>query len=270
MNISMPFSIPHLGRGARAAGLLAAALVLAGPVGAVMAASPAPSPTASPAIAAGKPDAACATQWKAAVDDPTVSDLKALGDCEVNRRFSTLDRLTTAVDGAKALTSSDRTALLSIISQTRDGLTGLKSTIDSDTTVAQLRADLPRIATDYRVYLLVVPQVHLTRAADAGLAATNRLTQLSTKLQSWIDREQAAGKDVTAAQAALDAMKQQTALAAAQVKPVPGQVLPLRPADWNDGTARPILGAARDALKSARNEIQAARNDAQACVAALR
>lgn len=250
--------------GRRAAGLAAAALILAGSAGGVMAASPAPG--TSTTTTAKAPDGVCAAQWQAAKADPTVATLRALGDCEVGRRFVTLTHLTTVVDAAPALTGAHRTALLAVIGRTHDGLASLQATIDGDTTVAALRADLPKIARDYRVYLLVAPQVHLTRAADAGQAAADRLDVVALKLQDWIDRERSNGKNVQAAQAALTAMEHETALAEAQIGPVADRILPLTPADWNAGHASPILDAARDSLRAARNELQGARNDAQACI----
>ena len=260
-------SHPASGWRSRVAGLAAAALILAGTASGVMAASPSP---ATSTTAPAHPDLACAAQWQAAKADPSVTTLRALGDCEIARRFVTLTHLTSAVTDAKDLTSAHRSALLAIIDGTRTGLTGLQATIDADTTIASLRTDLPKIAHDYRVYLLVVPQVHLTRAADAAVTATDRLGTVADKLQDWIDRAKAAGKDVRGAQAALDDMERNTALARAQADPVPGAILPLVPADWNDGHASPILGEARDSLRAARNELQAARNDAQACIADLR
>lgn len=297
-------SSPHTaGWRNRAVGFAAATLILAGTAGIVMAASPAltspagpaalptaattspatPNPIASPSATnrvtgpattgpatTDQRPAACATQRQAAKAEPTVATLRALGDCELARRFTTLDRLTAGIGQAKALTDTHRTALLAIIARTRTGLTALRSTIDADATVAALRADLPKIAQDYRVYLLVGPQVRLTRAADAGAAAVTRLNAVAERLQARIDRQRAAGKDVTAAQTALADLERNTALAAAQVGPVAGHVLPLLPADWNDGTAKPILVAARGSIKTARAELQAARKDAQACRADLR
>lgn len=298
-----PSSLHTAGWRNRALGFAAATLILAGTAGIVMAASPAPAspagPAARPTAATTSPatpnpiaspsatnrvtgpattgpattdqrPAACATQRQAAKAEPTVATLRALGDCELARRFTTLDRLTAGIGQAKTLTDTHRTALLAIIARTRTGLTALRSTIDADATVAALRADLPKIAQDYRVYLLVAPQVRLTRAADAGAAAVTRLNAVAARLQARIDRQRAAGKDVTAAQAALADLERNTALAAAQVGPVAGHVLPLLPADWNDGTAKPILVAARGSIKTARAELQAARKDAQACRSDLR
>lgn len=240
-----------------------AALTLAG---GVFAASPAPASTAPTA----HPDTVCAAQRAAVKKDPSVANLIALGDCEIGRRYVTLNRLEAAVIVAPFLTSGDRTALENEIDATRTGLQGLKTTIDADTTVDALKTDLPKIASDYRVYLLVVPQVHLTRGADAESAASGRLTALATRLQELITFAASHGKDVTAANAALAAMKTDIGDAQGQLTGLSGKILALTPADWNDGTAAPILNGARASEKSAHDELVAARNEAKAVVAALK
>ncbi len=240
-----------------------AALMLAG---SVFAATPAPAATAPTA----KPDTVCATQRAAVKKDPSVPNLIALGNCEINRRYVTLDRLQGAVIVAPFLTSSDRAALENEIGSTRTGLQGLKATIDADTTVDALKMDLPKIATDYRVYLLVVPQVHLTRGSDAESAAANRLTTLAGRLQQLITFAQSQGRDVTAAQAALAAMDTDIHDAQGQLSGLSGKILALTPADWNDNSAAPVLNGARAGEKSAHDELVAARNEAKAVIAALK
>ena len=249
----------------RAAAMAVGGLAALTVAGSVFAATPAPatSPTS-------KPDTICAAQRAAVKDDPSVAHLIALGNCEVDRRYVTLDRLQATVIVAPFLTSGDRTALEDEIDATRTGLQGLKATIDADTTVAALKIDLPKIATDYRVYLLVVPQVHLTRGADAGSAAASRLTTLAGRLQQLITFAQSQGRDVTAAQAALAAMTTDISDATGQLNGLSAKLLALTPADWNGGTAAPVLNGARASETSAHDELVAARNEAKAVIAALR
>ena len=100
----------------------------------------------------------CATESAAVKASDAVQDLRAFGDCEINRRFETLTDLSSKISSSKVITSSDAAALQSEISSTRAGLTSLKATIDAETNIAALKADIVKIATDYRVYLLVVPR----------------------------------------------------------------------------------------------------------------
>jgi hypothetical protein len=199
-----------------------------------------------------------------------ITVLKAFGDCEINRRFATLSDLSSKISASKVITSSDAAALQSEITSTTSGLTSLKAKIDADTDVATLKTDITGIAANFRVYLLVVPQAHLVNAADGVLAAQTKFADINTKLTAAIAAAKAAGKDTTAAQAHLDAMNASVAAAVGLASPLPAQLLPLTPAQYNGGTAGPILTAARTALGTARDDLKSAVASAKACRDALK
>ena len=102
---------------------------------------------------------------------------------------------------------------------------------------------------------------------DAAGAALN---QTAGRLASLIDAAAAAGKDVTEARAHLAAMEAAIDEALASVAGVADEVLPLTPADWNAGTAGPILRAAREAIANARADLGTAKSEARQVLAALR
>ena len=223
----------------------------------------------TPAGPAGK--GICATEAAATRTTPAnVAALRAFGDCEINRRFATLTDLSARIAGSKVLTTSDAAALQGEISSTRSGLTTLKSAIDSETGVAALKLDIVKIATNYRVYLLVVPQVNLVSGADGVLATQPRFAQVNTNLTARIATAKAAGKNTTAAQADLDDMNAAVAKAVSLATPLPAALLPLTPAQYDGGTAGPILNSSRAAILSARDQLKAAVADANACRAALK
>src|SRR5690242_14251407 len=92
-------------------------------------------------------------------DTPAVTRLHNRADAEITRRLATLDRLTEVVNSAKLISGDDRTALVTKIVTDRAGLTELKATIDADSNLATLRPEVRRIVTDFRVYVLLEPQV---------------------------------------------------------------------------------------------------------------
>jgi hypothetical protein len=244
---------------------LAAGLVLGGSL--LVVSTGAVGAVTAPAGPAGK--GVCATEATAAHTTPTVETLRAWGDCEINRRFTTLTALSSAITASKVMTPSDAAALQGEISSTRSGLTSLKATIDSATVVLALKADIVKIATDYRVYLLVVPQVHLVNAAVAVLAAQSKFTDINTRLSARIATAKAAGKDTKAAQSDLDAMNAAVAKAVGLATPLPAALLALTPAQYNAGAAGPVLSNARAAVVSARDDLKSAVADAQTCRTAL-
>jgi hypothetical protein len=235
--------------------------LLLGTAGLAAAANPATGP-------AGK--GVCATQAAAVKAGATVETIRALGDCEIARRMTTLDALSARITSSKRLTTADAAELQSEIAADKTGLTALKGTIDTETDIAALKADVAKIATDYRVYVLLARKVNLVSAADGVLAAQAKFATLNTKLADRIAAAKAAGKDTTAAQASLDAMNAAVTKAVGLAQPLPAQLLALTPAQWNDGTAKPILDNARTALGQARDQLKAAIAAAKACRDALK
>lgn len=236
-------------------------------------AAPRPADVARPMAPAAEETrrGVCADAWQAARSEPSVANLQAVGRCEIDRRLATIERLRGAVDGARRLTDEHEAALERILDRSASGLRALRAEIEAATTVGELRTDLQRIVEDFRIYLLVVPQVRLVIAADVTEAAIARAIQVADRLEQAIQAAEAAGKDVGDANEHLASMRAHIRAADAKVDGLAGRILPLTPADWNDGTARPILERSRLAIAEARRvELQAAIADARAIIAELR
>ncbi len=267
----------RFGRAVLAVG--AAGLLALGSISSVAAAGPSAGSTVASTTTTATTAAThrfCVPEWAAALAQPRVDLLRAVGDCEINRRFVTLDTLTRLVNQSDVLTADHKVDLRDVnalnpasFAAERTGLTALKARIDADTTVAALRADIARIAPAYRVYLLVVPKTHLVAAADATEKASARFGPLASELQNLINLAKAAGKDVTAAQAALDDLNAKVAQVNGLIGPVAGSILPLSPGDWNGGTAGPLLTSARATIHESRTLLAAASKDAHQVIALL-
>ncbi len=234
--------------------------------------------SAVPALAAEEPardqaaarEGRCAEAWRAFSNDPTIAEGIALGDCEIDRRIDDLGTVRARVVASVVMTDGHQTTVLRIIDSTTHDLRALRAEIHADTDLAELTADLRRIAHDFRVYVLVIPQAHLTNAADAVIAIGRRFDAFHEKATGYIERAKAAGYDTTTAEEALASMNRHVAAAEKLVDGLADKVLELTPADWNDGTAKPILDEARRDLRQAREELRAARADAKAVIDALR
>lgn len=250
-------------------GILLAAIVGVTPVLA------APEPTAATGISrAGQAEELnsriyCAREWSAARASATVRNLQKVGLCEIDRRLATIERLGNAANDARALTDAHEAALEAILDNSAAGLRALREEIEADTTVEELRADIKRIFEDFRIYALVVRQVGLVIATDVVDAAGAALADRAADLASLIAQAEANGKDVTRARAHLAAMEAAIAEALAGVDGVADEVLPLTPADWNAGTAGPVLRAAREAIAAARADLRTAKAEARQVIAAL-
>ena len=194
--------------------------------------------------------------------------LKARGHLAIERRLNELDRLNALVNGAKHLTSTDRSTLLSKLSSSKTGLQALDTKIQGDTDGTTLHNDLQSIVTAYRIYVLVAPQVHIVVASDRIAALVALGNSIAAKIQAKIDAAKGNGKDVKAVQAALDDMKRQLADAMAAINGVADEVIALTPSGYPGN--RSMLLNARSSILNARAQLLKGREDAHTAVNALR
>jgi hypothetical protein len=247
-------------------GLLAAAAAIA-----LAVATGSIAVSAGPAPVTGGPAGAglCSTQASSARTGATVASLRSFGDCEIGRRLTTLRQLATVVAASKGLTTADAKHLSAEIAGEANGLANLRNVIDGQTKIAPLKANLVQIVTNYRVYVLLGPQVRLTIAADDELALKPDFDRLATTLAARIAAASATGKDVSAAQAALDAMKTAVAGAVRLATPVPAKLLALTPANYVSAGGATVIRNARIALGSARDLYKAAAQDGRSVLTDL-
>jgi hypothetical protein len=198
-----------------------------------------------------------------------IGTVRAFGDCEIARRQATLATLSAVVKNSTAMAPGDRSALAAQLRLESSELAGLKTRVDSTAGLPLLRTEVVQIVTGHRIYELVAPKVYLTSAADGVLAMQPALAQVAASLAARIASARAAGRDVTAAQTALDSMNSEVAAAMGLATPLPGRLVPLTAAQWNAGRAGPVLAAARVAVVSARDHLRNAVKDGRAVIAAL-
>jgi cell pole-organizing protein PopZ len=186
----------------------------------------------------------------------------------INRRLETLARLAARVRDNRHLSDAHRVALSDLLEAQRRGLSALDEKIQADTGSETLKTDVKAIVTDYRVYLLTVPKVHLVIGADTELAAAAKLDEVATRLQAKVDEAAAAGEDVAEAQRHLDAMKGKDSETRTRASGVAGAVLPLVPQDYPGN--KPVLEAGQTALKAGRSALHDAGRLARQVVADLK
>ena len=190
-------------------------------------------------------------------------------ETKIDARLAQLAQLQHQVDGSKNLTDGDRSALDTILANEVSGLTALRSKVESETTTAAVAADAKSMIDDYRVYVVVTPQVHLTIAADVGEHAVEVANdKIAPKLDAAIAQAQANGKDVTKAQADDDAFKAAVAAAAADLDGQSATLLAQEPHGY-PANHQTFLDA-RAKIADARAKLAEARTDAHNVVEDLR
>lgn len=178
----------------------------------------------------------------------------------LEKRVQTLAKLRSSLSSDKTLSSKDRNALGILLGNETTGINQLLVQVQAanpqNTTIAQLRADATEMVDQYRVYLVMARQVHLTEAADAETAAETRIENREAKIQAAIARH---GNPADAAQAYTDLVAQVSHATQATGSANIPDVLAVTPQSY-PGDEGPLTSA-RTALGQARTDLQAARGD---------
>jgi len=114
--------------------------------------------------------AAAASQAPA---QPTPAGAAKVAAPPVDGDLSDVDTLLRELDDQ--LTDGHQATLQGILDKDIAGLQALRTKVAAETTVDAVKADPRSMVADYRVYLLVGPQVRITIAADVATAAAARL-----------------------------------------------------------------------------------------------
>ena len=168
------------------------------------------------------------------------------------------------------MTAEHASTINTIIDSTEAGLAEQSVAIaaaEDHTELARLCAE---IATEFRVYLVVLPQTHLTVGADRVDQAVGRGEELLARLDEAIAAAAEAGADVTEAQQLRDGAATHLADAAAGVLGTADTVLTVTPGSWNDGDGAAVIDASRTAVRNAHADITAGIEDGKAALEALR
>ena len=225
-----------------------AALVL-GAAGSAYAASPGTTSSTS-AAAKGKTAAA---QTKLAAE-------KQLAAARIQGRLATLHALSPAVQDSKYLTSSEQGTLGGQISSDTSGLTALGTKAAGETTIAAVRADQVAMVDDYRVYLLMAPQVRLTEALAAESDAAGTLQKAYVALSDLLAKQSGGG---TAGQKSeLADLQSEITAAQAAIGNEVASVLAIRPGP-NASAIESALAPGKSAVKTAHADLLKARGEAE-------
>ena len=189
---------------------------------------------------------------------------------QIDRRLGDLATAEDRVAEIDALTADHAATITTIIDSTEAGLAAQSDAITAADDRAELAELCAEIATEFRVYLVVLPQTHLTAGADRVDQATTRGDELIAKLDSAIAAASDAGADVSAAQTLRDDAADHLTAAGASVAGVADQVLSVTPTSWNDGDGADVIDATRTAVRNAHAEIKAGIEDGRAAVEAVR
>jgi hypothetical protein len=194
----------------------------------------------------------------------SLSTLISKGDSAIATRIAALTDLSTRIGEMKNVSASEKTSLQANISTEIGNLTGLKATVDAATSKVTLVTDLKTITSDYRIYLLILPQGRIAAASDRITSIVSLMQQLSPKLSARITAAQTAGVNVSAAQSAYTDMQTQITAANTASQAALSETITLTPDQGNTTVQASNTAAIKDAaakIKTATADLKAARAD---------
>lgn len=197
-----------------------------------------------------------------------IDDVKAAAAEAIGERQDHLIELTALVVDAEHLTGDHEAVLLADIDATAAGLAALGTDIQAAATLAELGDLVPRIATDYRVYLILSPKVILAIVGDTQVEAHARLSEVADEIDSAIAEVGDAGVDVSKAEELMAQARTELDGAFEDASGVAASVIDLQASDWP--SARPTLEAGRDSLRRGAEHLHDAVRSGRAALQALR
>ena len=242
-----------------AAGALVGSLALAIPS---VAGAAAPQPNLRTTVSSLKVTAS-------SLGDAAVSSIAPKCESAITNRQTQIDVLNNRMAVAKWLSSSHHSTLSSDLSSASSGLTTLNGQIQSATTFKELAPLCKDIVDNFRIYVLRTPQVHLTIGGDAETTVVAKLQAVGPKLDAAIKAAQAKGQDVGSAPSLYADFTAKVADAASKSNGAADKVIGLTVADYNGGSAKPVLQTTSQDLVLGRGDLIAARQDAQQIVQIL-
>lgn len=201
----------------------------------------------------------------AATSADTLAAVKSKAAAATSERLTALSAAIPTVTADPHLTDAHRSAILTVLNNDVAGMQRLAAAVASDTTVTAARADYAAIFTQYRVFVVALPQAHFAAAADRITDdAIPRLTDAHTKLATDLA---SSGKSSPQLQADLADMAAQTTQAGQLLLGVADASLAVTPAQFDANHA--VLAPDRAAVTAAVAAVRAAKADGDAVLAAL-
>lgn len=197
--------------------------------------------------------------------------LVSRADQEITRRITSLQKLASRINEMKKVTDAGKTVLTSEVQSQISALQSLRAKIAADADLTTLKADVKSITDSYRIYVLVLPQIHIIAAADRINTIVSTYVAISAKLQSRI-AALPSGTDAAALSSTLADFNAKVADAAKEANAAATIVSSLKP-DQGDQARMQANQAAlkqgRDDLKTAGQDLKTARQDAHSILQGL-
>ena len=188
----------------------------------------------------------------------SIEGVKARAQAAVDRRLDTLASLERRVINHEFMTVVHKATLTADYADAVAGLITLNREIQNAETAEELRELVPLIASDFRVYLVIVPKTYEVGASDRVGHVVSRFEDTADATADAIERAEAAGYDMTEASRWLVSARDEIGEARRMGVPVANDVIDLDASDWEE-PAKSTLEEGRRRLGNARVDLRQAK-----------
>ena len=192
---------------------------------------------------------ASVTERQETILSNTLSRIKARGAELIKQRIAALTSTGEVFSRSKTLTTDQKASLATIINTNITNLTALGVSIQAGTDATTTKPLVASIFTVYRIYGVVIPQVHLEKRVYDLQNYTTKLADTFIKIQAKITAAKTNGKDVTAWQKGLDEAKALVAKDMVTLSSTLAKVSALKPSDYGT-TSKVVIEQANVDIKS--------------------
>jgi len=183
---------------------------------------------------------------------------------EIDRRINALTKLDEKTDDRKRVSAEGKASVDAMVAAEIASLNELRARIAADTSTTSLKANMEAITKSHRVFMLIVPQGHISASADAVKTSVASMTALITKLAARLTEASTAGSDVSAQQKALADAQTKLTTATAAADAALALTKDLKPDNGDKTIAdanKKALEAGRAKIKEANDALKGARAD---------
>ncbi|MDA8360299.1 MAG: hypothetical protein M0Z95_29280 [Actinomycetota bacterium] len=184
----------------------------------------------------------------------------------LHARLARLSELSSVISASAHLTPGDRSTLTADVASEEAGIGAILRQVPGDSTCGELRNAARQMIVNYRVYVVMAPQVRLTIADDDEVAIGTVISRAITRVQGEINGS-SNQTGVAAARASLAAAENQAAAAGRDSAGISATVLLFTPSSYPDCWSSFL--SARTSLREGLVALRAARADLRAAIAAL-
>lgn len=190
-----------------------------------------------------------------------IQKLQDVAKLMIERRVLAMEAAKNRLSTAKKISQETKDAVTKTLDDSITKINALEEEILATNDLAALKTKVKSIVTDFRIYVVILPQSHGLMAADRLQAYEQKLDELKAKTQTKVSELKDSGKDVASLESLLEQAtaklnETKTSIETAEAKFSSMQVSDVAGARTLKLEGKEALVLARDTLRRVRDDLQ--------------